>query len=78
MNAGVALTVALDTTRVSRDLDLFHDTLDAVARSWDADRMLVQTAGYHVNVLRERPGYVVTGPKETPRHFSAECPDGIA
>ena len=55
---GVALTVALGTTRVSRDLDLFHDTLDAVTRSWDADRTLVQSAGYHVEVLRERPGYV--------------------
>jgi hypothetical protein len=55
---GVALSVALGAHRLSRDLDLFHDTLDAVARSWDGDRTLLQEAGYLVHVLRERPGYV--------------------
>ena len=55
---GVALSVALETQRLSRDLDLFHDTTEAVARSWDRDRKLLEGAGYVVRALRERPGYV--------------------
>jgi hypothetical protein len=55
---GVALSVALNTHRVSRDLDLFHDTAEAVARSCDRDRATLAAAGYAVDVLRERPGYV--------------------
>ena len=55
---GAALSVALDTARLSRDLDIFHDAIEAVARSWDADRMALERAGYDVRTLRERPGYV--------------------
>lgn len=55
---GVALTEALAAQRVSRDLDIFHDTADAVAHSWDRDRALLQSAGYIVEALRERPGFV--------------------
>jgi hypothetical protein len=55
---GVALTVALGTTRLSRDLDLFHDTTDAVARSWDADRETLNACHYTVTPIRERPGFV--------------------
>ena len=35
---GVALNEALHAHRLSRDLDIFHDTAAAVARSWDDDR----------------------------------------
>lgn len=55
---GVALSVALQTQRLSRDLDPFHDTTEAVARSWDRDRAALAQAGYAIDVLRERPGYV--------------------
>jgi len=55
---GIALNVALEAHRLSRDLDLFHDTTDAVARSWDADRQLLTDTGYAVAALRERPGFV--------------------
>ncbi|MBY0493118.1 MAG: carbohydrate kinase family protein [Cyanobacteria bacterium] len=55
---GMALNVALAAHRISRDLDLFHDTTDAVARSWDADRHLLEDTGYVVVPLRERPGFV--------------------
>jgi hypothetical protein len=55
---GIALNVALEAHRLSRDLDLFHDTLEAVARSWDADRGLLEKSGYTVSPVRERPGYV--------------------
>jgi len=55
---GAALTVALKTTRLSRDLDIFHDTTEAVARSWEGDRTTLDQSGYTVRTLRERPGYV--------------------
>ena len=55
---GVALTEALAAQRVSRDLDIFHDTADAVSASWDADRQLLESAGYTVQARRERPGFV--------------------
>jgi hypothetical protein len=55
---GVALTEALAAQRLSRDLDIFHDTLEAVAESWSADRRLLQSAGYAVEARRERPGFV--------------------
>ncbi len=55
---GVALSVALDTHRLSRDVDLFHDTIEAVTRTWDRDRLSLAAAGYAVRPLRERPGYV--------------------
>lgn len=55
---GVALSVALDTHRLSRDLDLFHDTMEAVHRSWNADRRTLEAAGYLVVPAHERPGFV--------------------
>ena len=55
---GVALSVALRSLRLSRDVDLFHDTTEAVARSWDRDRLALDSAGFEVTALRERPGYV--------------------
>jgi hypothetical protein len=55
---GVALSVALEAQRVSRDLDVFHDTTEAVAATWDADRKTMESNGYTVVPLRERPGFV--------------------
>jgi hypothetical protein len=43
---------------MSRDLDIFHDTAEAVAASWDADCRLLASAGYGVELRRERPGFV--------------------
>ncbi len=55
---GVALNQALHAHRISRDLDVFHDTVEAVARSWQHDRALLQEAGYDVLVVREQPGFI--------------------
>jgi hypothetical protein len=55
---GVALNELLGGARVSRDIDLFHDTEEAVEASWSADRSCLERAGYSVRVLRERPGFV--------------------
>jgi len=55
---GAALGEALRTARVSRDVDVFHDSAEAVAVSWDADRRLLEAASYRVDPVRERPGFV--------------------
>lgn len=55
---GVALGLAVQSHRLSRDIDVFHDTTAAVARSWDRDRIALESAGYEVAALRERPGYI--------------------
>jgi hypothetical protein len=54
----VALNELLGGARVSRDIDLFHDTEEAVEASWDADRRQLREAGYELRVLRERPGFI--------------------
>jgi len=55
---GAALQEALAADRVSRDIDIFADTAEAVAAAWDGDREALKAVGYDVAVLRERPGYV--------------------
>jgi hypothetical protein len=55
---GAALQEALSTLRLSRDIDIFHDTAQALAAAWEADRQTLRHAGYEVVVLRERPTYV--------------------
>jgi hypothetical protein len=55
---GVALNEALGAPRVSRDIDLFHDTNDALDATWAADRALLQQAGFQIEVLRELRGFV--------------------
>lgn len=55
---GVALNELLGASRLSRDIDLFHDTGEAVAASWDADRARLEANGYSVSPIRERPGFV--------------------
>lgn len=45
VTGGVALTTLLATPRVSRDIDLFHDTEEAVAASWAADRATLEGDG---------------------------------
>jgi hypothetical protein len=54
---GAALGEALRTARLSRDVDVFHDTAEAVAASWDEDRRLLDAAAYRVEPVRERPGF---------------------
>lgn len=44
--------------RISRDVDLFHDTDEALEATWEADRNLLEEQGFRVRVLRERPSFV--------------------
>ncbi len=55
---GVALNLLTGGRRISRDIDLFHDTLEALEATWQADRQLLQSHGYEVRSIHERPGYV--------------------
>lgn len=55
---GLALGELVGGNRLSRDVDLFHDTEAAVAESFDADRRALGDAGFAVRPLRERPGFV--------------------
>lgn len=54
----VPLTAFTASTRLSRDIDLFHDTGEAVQESWRVDRALLEQAGYEVAPLRERGAFV--------------------
>lgn len=55
---GVALNTALDAPRLSRDIDIFHDTTEALQASWEEDRTLIKKQGLHISVLRETVAYV--------------------
>lgn len=55
---GASLNELTAGARVSRDVDLFHDTEEALEKTWAADRLLLETHSYEVRVLRDRPGIV--------------------
>lgn len=55
---GAALNELLSTPRVSRDIDLFHDTAQAVAATFESDRKLLVERGLGLRLLRERPSFV--------------------
>ena len=55
---GVALNQLLSAPRLSRDIDLFHNSQEAVALTWAVDRTLLAAAGYIVEPLREAPSFV--------------------
>ncbi len=55
---GVALNTLLQAPRISRDIDLFHDTDDALRTSWTNDRVLLIQGGYGLDVIREVPAYI--------------------
>ena len=55
---GAALNELLASPRRSRDIDLFHDTVEALAASWQSDCQALTTEGYGISVVRERPTFV--------------------
>lgn len=65
---GAALNELLAAPRLSRDVDLFHDTETALDASWRADRTLLEENGFVVRPVRERPSFVeaeVSGERES-------------
>ncbi|MDQ3813511.1 MAG: hypothetical protein M3347_06120 [Armatimonadota bacterium] len=70
----VALNTLTEAARISRDIDLFHDTQTALQATWDTDRRWLEAHGYTVNVLRERPAYVEALVTREPwADVSADC-----
>lgn len=55
---GTALNEALGGSRVSQDVDIFHDTAEAVEAAWQMDRATLRTSGYDIREIHERPGLV--------------------
>lgn len=55
---GVALNTLAGAPRISRDIDLFHDTQTALQLTWEADRIWLEQKAYSLEILRERPTYI--------------------
>jgi hypothetical protein len=55
---GAALNELLGATRRSRDVDLFHDTEEALAVTWERDKATLTAAGLSVIPSREGPSFV--------------------
>jgi len=55
---GAALNEVVGGTRKSRDVDLFHDTEEALAVTWRQDRAALAAAGLRLEVTREAPSFV--------------------
>jgi len=52
---GLALNFVLGTPRVSRDIDIFHDSDQSLSASWKVDRAVLEENGFTVTPLRELP-----------------------
>jgi hypothetical protein len=50
---GAALNCLCNSTRISHDLDLFHDTKTALIESYSSDIKLLSSNGFTVKILRE-------------------------
>ncbi len=55
---GTALHFRPNSVRYSRDLDIFHDALEAVAPSFEADSKLLRDAGFSVSIVISQPGFI--------------------
>jgi hypothetical protein len=55
---GVALNQLIEGSRFSRDIDLFHDTSEAVYSNWELDRYLIVKNGYTVDPIRELSSFI--------------------
>ena len=58
MAGGTALNQILDANRISRDIDLFHDSDESLAISWSKDRIALQAGGFSVETIRESAAFV--------------------
>ncbi len=55
---GAALHFSPNSVRFSDDLDFFHDTVGRVVRAFEADRVILESAGYQVEVGLNIPGFI--------------------
>jgi hypothetical protein len=54
---GVALNRLLEAPRLSRDIDLFHDTVEALAATISQDKKLLLSSGFSLQFIREAPTF---------------------
>ena len=54
---GTALNLSPNSPRFSEDLDLFHDSIEAVAESFANDRAALEAAGCRLDILLSQPGH---------------------
>lgn len=55
---GAAILIEPNTARFSRDLDYFHDSESRVAEAFAADRTLLESCGYTLDVDLSQAGYI--------------------
>ncbi len=55
---GTALNEWLASSRLSRDIDLFHDTEEALRATWDQDRALLLAQGFTLEVVDEHRTFI--------------------
>jgi len=55
---GAAILIEPNSMRFSRDLDYFHDSEARVAEAFSADRSLLESDGFSIDVDLNQPGYV--------------------
>ena len=55
---GAALNELAGAGRLSRDIDLFHDTDEALQATWRADRSVLEDRGFDVHVRRLHPSLI--------------------
>jgi len=53
-----ALNVLLEAPRFSKDVDLFHDSEQALRSTWRRDSELLEQNGYSLQLAAERPSFV--------------------
>ena len=87
---GATLNELIGAPRLSRDLDIFHDTEESLAASWQGDRATLERSGYSVRVFprtpgvrrsRNRPGNrsgpAAVGPRQRLQVLSADHAPGV-
>jgi hypothetical protein len=72
---GVALIAATDSRRLSRDIDLFHDTKEALLATWEEDRRILSEDGYRVEVRLQFPAFVEGGRNIAELDQEVQIPD---
>jgi len=55
---GTALNTWLNAPRLSHDVDIFHDTTEALQASWQRDQQILMSNGHSVTAIRETVAFV--------------------
>lgn len=55
---GIALNTIIGAHRFSTDIDVFHDTQEAMKSSWESDTALLESKGYSVQLKRLSPFFI--------------------